>query len=334
MLGLTLNHGGYAATSTGPMIDTAADWLTLQDVALPELGEGQVLVKVSKAAVNPSDLHFIKGEYGQPRVKGAVAGFEGCGVVQKGPDALVGKRVAFFATPDGSGAWGEYAITQARSCVPLHDGISDVDGAGQLVNPLTAMAMMEGVEGAVIITAANSQLGKLMLGLAQERGIAAIAVVRSEGAAASIARFQPAAVLQTDDVDFAAAALDVISSKKPRVMLDAVGDQATETLFTMMPRGARWVSYGKVAPEAPRLTQMGHFIFLDKKIEGFWLTQWMMTTDPIVQMDVIKNVQTRFATGQWKTDVARVVKLSDAMDALADATKEKNGKVILDMTGT
>ena len=31
--------------------------------------------------VNPSDLAFIQGGYGQPRVKGAPAGFEGVGEV-------------------------------------------------------------------------------------------------------------------------------------------------------------------------------------------------------------------------------------------------------------
>ena len=93
---------GYAPTSTGPLIDNAADWLEFATVPLPDVGEGQALIHIRRAAVNPSDIHFIKGEYGQPRLRGQVAGFEGCGDVVVGPKSLIGQRVAFVAGP---GAW-------------------------------------------------------------------------------------------------------------------------------------------------------------------------------------------------------------------------------------
>jgi NADPH:quinone reductase-like Zn-dependent oxidoreductase len=67
----------------------------------------------------------------------------------------------------------------------------------------------------------------------------------------------------------------VLKDHKPRVLLDAVGDQITADLFFAMPRGAVWVSYGKMGSEAPQLTQMGQFIFMDKRIEGFWLSTWL-----------------------------------------------------------
>ncbi len=313
---------GYAGTSTGPSIDRAADWLKIATIPVPQITDSQALVRVRRAAVNPSDLHFIKGEYGQPRVRGQVAGFEGCGDVVAGPDALIGQRVAFVTT----GAWAEYAVVDAASCIPLHPAISDNDGTAQIVNPLTARAMMgmaRDAGDAVIITAAASQLGKLMIALGRDMGVKTIATVRRD------AELGADITLNTTAPDFVVNAKDALSLLKPRMMLDAVCDQTSETMFTMMPNRARWVSYGKLSNDAPRLTQMGQMIFMGKRIEGFWLTQWFRDTKPAEQMAAIGDVQTRFADGRWSTDVAVELPLDQVIDGLAEATKTPDGKTII-----
>ncbi|SPJ25987.1 alcohol dehydrogenase catalytic domain-containing protein [Palleronia abyssalis] len=104
MQALILTQDGFSATASGPMIDRTEDWLELKEVEVPKPGDGQALIVVRRASVNPSDIHFIKGEYGQKREKGRPAGIEGCGDVVEGPDDLKGKRVAFMTGPDGSGA--------------------------------------------------------------------------------------------------------------------------------------------------------------------------------------------------------------------------------------
>jgi len=100
-------------------------------------------------------------------------------------------------------------------------------------------------------------------------------------------------------------------------------------VFTLMPNGARWVCYGKLSSEAPVLTQMGQFTFMGKQIEGFWLTNWMRNTLPSDQIQVIGEVQARFADGRWKTDVSARLKLNEVVDGLADALKLPDGKVII-----
>ena len=335
MFAVVLNDDGYSGESTGPAISDAGLYLHNADIPEPDPAAGQVVIRLRASSVNPSDLHFIKGEYGQPRVKGRPAGFEGCGDVVEtgaGAEGLLGKRVAFAVSQNGSGAWAEYALTDAMNCIPLRDDISDEDGAAQIVNPMTAMAMvhMAAAEGdAFVISAAGSQLGKLMIGLAQDTGLKAIGLVRRGETVAPLKALGAAEVLDVTAPDFAGQFANASRQYKPRVFLDAVSDRISEQVFTLMPNRARWVSYGKLGTDTPCLSEMGQLIFMGKRIEGFWLTQWMRSTPPAEQMKVVAEVQARFADGRWHTDVAKRLKLAEVVTGLAEATKLPDGKVVI-----
>lgn len=333
MFALLQKGDGYSGQATGPAIENAGDWIEAGEIDVPAPGPGEVVIRLRVASVNPSDLHFIKGEYGQPRVLGQPAGFEGCGDVVAAGDgaaALLGQRVAFVAS--AAGAWAEYVKTDARMCIPLRPDISDEDGAAQIVNPMTAMAMVDIAQSegdAFVVSAATSQLGKLMCALGRDLGLKPIAMVRRAEAADILRSLGAAEVLVTTDPGMSASFAAISRELKPRVFLDAVSDQLSEQIFAAMPNGARWISYGKLSAELPKLTQMGQLIFMGKRIEGFWLTQWMMTTPPADQMRVVQEVQARFADGRWKTDVSSRLPLRDVVSGLANALKKTDGKVMI-----
>ncbi|MEL6685763.1 MAG: alcohol dehydrogenase catalytic domain-containing protein, partial [Pseudomonadota bacterium] len=244
---------GYADTQTGPNIADLTPFLAHQTVPVPQPGTGQAVIKVHLAAVNPSDIHFIKGEYGQPRIKGIPAGFEGVGEVVAGDTPLMGQRVSFFAT--ASGAWAEYAMTDVTTLVPCRPDLAEADAAGQLVNPLTAIAMFDIAKksggDSFVLNAAGSQLGKLLIALGRDHGIKPIAVVRRTAQAESLRALGAAEVIVTGELDPRGAARTIFKSLKPRILLDAVGDQFTSDLFFAMPSHARWVNYGKLSTDAP-----------------------------------------------------------------------------------
>ena len=337
MFALIQKHDGYSGTSEGPHIETLDPYLEATEIAVPALNDGQVLIKLRMASINPSDLHFIKGEYGTPRQKGKPAGFEGVGDVVAGhgahAESLVGKRVAFTVDPAGSGAWAEYAIATVATCIPVRDDMRDEDAAGHVVNPMTAMAMFDIVQKAktssFILTSANSQLCKLMIALGRDHDIAPIAIIRKDSQADHLRELGAKHVLNGTSDTFMDQLRDIIRAEKPRVMLDAVANQQSADIFHAMPNQARWICYGKLDPSPPSLTEMGQFIFMQKQIEGFWLTRWFMSTPPEEQIRVVGAVQERFITGKWRTEVGATVRLRDAASQLANALKSANGKVMI-----
>jgi NADPH:quinone reductase-like Zn-dependent oxidoreductase len=325
-------HEGYAGTQTGPDITDLSPFLAYQAVPVPTPGAGQAVIKVHLAAVNPSDIHFIKGEYGQPRVKDAPAGFEAVGEVVAGDTPLVGQRVSFFA--NASGTWAQYAMTDISGLVPCRPDLSEVDAAGQLVNPLTAIAMFDIVKesgaDSFVLNAAGSQLGKLLIALGRDHGIKPLAVVRRSAQAAALKEMGAAEVIVTGERDPLGQAQTIFKTLKPRIMLDAVGDQFTSDVFFAMPSHTRWINYGKLSSDVPALGQLGQMIFQNKQIEGFWLTRWMKQVDPARIPHAFKEIQERFVSGAWKTDVAGIVPLSQAMDKLPEVLAQPDGKAFID----
>ncbi|WP_198174203.1 zinc-binding dehydrogenase [Mesorhizobium xinjiangense] len=338
MRALLLVNEGYSRMPSGTALEAMSPYVERAEIEVPEPGPTQVLLKVSLASINPSDVMFVKGMYGQPRRKGRPAGFEGVGeVVAAGSEAaaqgLVGKRVAFATGLSNWGSWAEYAIAEAGACIPLMDEVRDEDAAAMIVNPLTALAMFDIVkqEGqkAFIMTAAASQLCKLLTGVAAEEGYRPISIVRRDDQMGLLKEIGAAHVLNATASDFADRLRDVLGAEEPRILLDAVSGPLAGQIFTAMPKRARWIVYGRLDASDTVIQEPGQLIFMHKKIEGFWLTEWMRNTPLERKVATIKEAQTRFADGRWSTDVTAIVPLDEAIDRVADELAKPNGKVFI-----
>lgn len=336
MKALLLNEDGYAAKPSGSVLEAMTPYVTLATIGVPTPKASQVLIKVSLASINPSDVMFVKGMYGQPRIKGQPAGFEGVGeVVAAGEDAqkLLGKRVAFATGISGWGSWAEYAVAEASACLRLIDGVRDVDAAAMIVNPLTAIAMFDIVkqegEKAFIMTAAASQLCKLIMGVASDEGYRAIAIVRRDDQIPLLEKAGAAIVLNAEAPDFKQRLAETCKAEKPRIFLDAVTGPLAATIFNAMPRRARWIIYGRLDQTVTPIQEPGQLIFMHKKVEGFWLTEWMRSTDPDRRGAAVLEAQKRFVDGRWATDVTAIVPLAQAIERVAPELAKPNGKVFI-----
>ncbi|AEH86352.1 zinc-binding dehydrogenase [Mesorhizobium opportunistum] len=337
MQALLLVGDGYTRTPSGSVLEAMEPYIEPGSIAVPAPGPSQVLIRVSLASINPSDVAFIKGQYGQPRAKGQPAGFEGVGTVVAGgdepyPKSLIGKRVAFATGVTNWGSWAQYAVAEAAVCIPLLDTVRDEDGAAMIVNPLTAIAMFEIVrqegEKAFVMTAGASQLCKLIIGLAGEAGFRPIVTVRRDDQTALLKELGAAHVLNEKAPDFKAALRQVMKEEQPRIFLDAVTGPLASAIFDAMPKRSRWIIYGRLDPEATVIREPGQLIFQHKHIEGFWLSEWMRQSRDR-RGPAILEAQKRFSDGRWSTDVTSVVPLTEAMARLPAELAKPNGKVFI-----
>lgn len=338
MNALLLTNDGYTKTPSGSVLEAMEPYVVPGRIAVPSPKPKQVLIKVSLASINPSDVMFIKGQYGQPRFVGQPAGFEGVGIVAAAGDDpaaqnMLGKRVAFATGYTNWGAWAEYAMAEASACIPLIDSVRDEDAAAMIVNPLTALAMFdiirEAGEKAFVLTAGASQLSKLIMGVARDEGYRPIAIVRRDDQIPLLKEAGAAHVLNAEAPDFASALKEVMKTEQPRIFLDAVTGPLAGAIFDAMPKGARWIVYGRMDLSTTPIVQPGQLIFMDKKIEGFWLVEWMRDTPIERKGRAVMEAQKRFSDGRWATDVTAVVPLSEAMARVPAELAKPNGKVFI-----
>lgn len=338
MKALVQKHDGYARTHSGTALEAMEPYVEFADVPVPKPGPSQVLIKVALASINPSDVMFVKGLYGQPRQKGQPAGFEGVGEVvatgdQPAARALAGKRVSFATGRSGWGSWAGYAVAEAAACYPLLPGMRNEDAAGMIVNPLTALAMFDIVreegEKSFILTAGASQLSKLMISAARDEGFRPIAVVRRDDQIEHLARLGAAHVVNATSPGFERRMAELCREEGPRILLDAVTGAQASAIFNVMGRNARWIIYGRLDPADTIIREPGHMIFLNKRVEGFWLVEWMRRVTPEKKAAVVAEAQQRFIDGRWRTDVTAVVPLEEAVARVAGELAKPDGKVFI-----
>ena len=109
--------------------------MKLEEVERPEPGEGQVLVRVAAAGVNPVETYIRSGTYALRPELPWTPGFDGAGVVEvvgKGVKGLEsGQRVFFGRAVTGS--YAEFSLVAAKDVHPLFERISFEQGAALAV---------------------------------------------------------------------------------------------------------------------------------------------------------------------------------------------------------
>lgn len=152
----------------------------------PELEEGQVLLQMLAAPVNPSDVLTLTGMYGILPPLPAIGGNEGVAkVVEHGPGVTSPEVGQTVLLPVGIGTWATHMVAEAKSLIKLPNGVDPIQLSMITINPPTASLMLSEFvdlqEGDwVIQNAANSGVGSYLITLAKMRGLKTVNVVRRE----------------------------------------------------------------------------------------------------------------------------------------------------------
>lgn len=176
--------------------------LDLEDLPRPELRDGQLLIRVHAAGVNPVDVYIRKGAYARLPPLPYIPGWDGAGEVDSigaGVERLsAGERVYFSGTAAGRsiGAYAEYAACREDQVHRLPDRLSFDQGAAIGVPYATAHRALfhRGRARAgetVLVHGASGAVGLAAVQLARAHGLTVLGtastdegldLVRSQGA--------------------------------------------------------------------------------------------------------------------------------------------------------
>ena len=311
------------------------DALSVTEKPIPKLKNNQVLVKISAAGVNPSDLMFIRGRYGFTKETPVIAGFEGSGRVVAGEGAygnwLVGKRVACAVQDKGDGTWADYMVASTMMCLPLLGSVTDEQGAMLMVNPLTAWALLEKAKRshkAAVHTAAASALGRMFLQLAQKADFPIIHIVRREEQVKLLKGMGAEHVLDSSTDSFDEDLASLSKQLGATIALDAVAGDMPQRLLNNMPDGSQVTVYGALSEQAVSVNP-GGLIFNLHSVEGFWLSDYLKNLSLPGLLYRAWRVQ-RLLASDLQIDVRGRYSLDEAVEGIKTyQEKMTDGKILI-----
>jgi NADPH:quinone reductase-like Zn-dependent oxidoreductase len=310
------------------------DVIRAVEFAQPVLQQGQVLVEVLAAPINPSDVLTLTGEYGLLPPLPAIGGNEGVGrVAELGPGAAgppVGQRVLL---PPQSGTWSTHIVAEGKALLPLPNDADPLQLAMMTVNPPTALLLLrEFVElkagDWVIQNAANSAVGTYLVQLARARGIHTVNIVRRPEAVDGV-REAGGDIVLVDGPDLAKRVAEATSGAAIRLGIDAVAGEAIERLAECLAPGGVLVNYGRMSAQ-PCIIQPSAFIFRDLTLRGFWLALWYRQATPEQRVKLLTEVAQLIASGTLHARVQATYDVSEIREAVAAAAAgERDGKILV-----
>ncbi|MDF1565559.1 MAG: zinc-binding dehydrogenase [Deltaproteobacteria bacterium] len=310
--------------------------LRLDEVPTPRPGPGEVLIEVAGSPINPSDLAFLEGNYVPRPPTPTRPGLEGAGrVVEAGPGLmgryLKGKRVAFIAGSE-TGAWAEYVVVPNGMALPLGAGVSLESGAMSVVNPMTALALLDLCRErrcrAVVNTAAAGALGRMIDRIFGAEGIEVINVVRRPEQVESLRARGVKHVLDSSAGDFEASLRERCKALGATLAFDAVGGSLTGQLLAGLERGSTVMVYGGLS-EQPSRAEIGDLIFSGKTLTGFWLSRWIPAQGVLKNLRTWRRVQ-GLLEGSLRSELRSTFPLEKAAEAVvAYQGAMSAGKVLL-----
>jgi NADPH:quinone reductase len=231
--------------------------LNHRDIAVPQPGPDELLVRISHAGINFMDVHTREGKYAASHTYRVTLpctlGMEGAGeVVAVGADVAdfnIGDRVAYCIV---WGSYAEYAAVPAWRAVRVPDALPLEMAAASLFHGFTAHYLVHDVGRLTtgmtcLVHAASGGIGQILIQLARRRG-ARVFATTSTADKAQVARARGAELaLLYDDGRFADAIRDATNGQGVDVVFDSLGQATLRDSFRATRRRGLVVNYGAVS---------------------------------------------------------------------------------------
>jgi NADPH2:quinone reductase len=214
-------------------------------------GEGQVVVRVHAAGVNPVDTYIRTGTYALKPALPYTPGLDAAGTVEAvgaGVEGVqAGDRVYVAGTL--SGAYAERALCTAVQVHPLPANVSFAQGAGVFVPYGTAFrGLFQRAQGkagdTVLVHGASGGVGIAGVQLARAAGMTVIGTGGSERGRALVAEQGAHHVVDHHDPGYLQQIMDITGGRGVDIILEMLANVNLAKDLTLLARGGRVVVIG------------------------------------------------------------------------------------------
>jgi trans-2-enoyl-CoA reductase len=312
-----------------------ADVLRVESRPWPTPADGEAVVEMRAAPINPADLNQIEGKYPIRAELPATPGFEGAGVVvDPGTNATNIAEGALVILPHNVGTWRDAVAVKADELVVVPAGIEPVDAAMLKINPMTAWRLLHDYVDLqngewLIQNAANSASGRAVIQIAQELGYKTVNVVRRAELINEL-RGEGGDIVFVDGENLRHEVKDATNGAPIRLGLNAVGGDSALRLANCLAPESTLVTYGAMSLQPLKIPN-GLLIFKDLRFRGIWINKWYDNATPSERMETFRSLFDMVQRGLLKTKVETAYPLSEVKAAVAHAAQGKrSGKIIFE----
>ena len=302
--------------------------LELVELPVPEPGDGEVLVRVTRAGVNFADTHRRTNSYLAKDELPLVPGSEVAGV-----RADTGERAVALC---GSGGYAEYATAPGALTFPIAEGVDDDSALALVLQGLTAWhlyrtcARMSGGES-VVVHAAAGGVGSLAVQLGKPMGAGRVIATASTPAKRELALELGADAAVDGAPEGLAERLVQANLGTPvDVVLEMAGGAVFDASLDALAPFGRLVTYG-IASRESNTVRSGDLMRRSRAVVGFWFAHCVGR--PAMIDDALADLFERVRRGELRVVTGRAYPLAQAAQAQIDlAERRTTGKVSLDPT--
>jgi NADPH:quinone reductase len=299
--------------------------LQVADVPQPEPGEGQVLIKVSRAGMNFADTHQRENSYLARYETPLILGGEVAGETEDG------RRVVALVP---SGGYAEYAVAHESTVFEIPDGLDEGAALALIIQGLTAWHLyktssrLAAGESVVVISGAGG-VGSLAVQLAKPFGAGRVIATASTEEKRSLTLSLGAdAAVDPAVEDLTAALIEANDGNQVDVVFEMSGGRVFDAAANALAPFGRIVAYG-IASREPNTVETGRLMRKSRSVVGFWLMHCLGRRD--MMEEPLADLFERTVRGELKPQVGETYALSDVRRAHEDLQgRRTSGKLLLD----
>lgn len=312
--------------------------LEVKEMPIPRPAGDEVLIRVSGAPCNPSDIAFMRGGYNIRKPLPATMGFECTGTVMEtgsSPEAknLLGKKVSCFGREQDGGTWAEYFLTASENCLENREDLPSHQAAALCINPFTSYALIQLAINcqarAIIQNAASGQIGINIRTLAKKHGLKVINLVRKADQVEKLREEGENYTVDMSDAGFPGKLEALAKGLHATVAFDAVGGDTSGLILNAMPEGSRLVIYGGLSGKPAGQFDPLDIIFKGKVVQGFNLHDWKKDIGKKAFDETSWEIQQMMIDGLLTTRIQGTFSLEEIQQAMEQYIRNMSAGKIL-----